>query len=225
MHLTGFVDDVRLPVAEAAVCVAPIRQGGGTRLKILEAMALGTPVVATSKGAEGLDVIDGEHLLLADDPETFAATRWHCWAIRTCAGAWPPTPAAWSNSATTGHAIGARFVGLVEETICLNRQYCYRTPIYEYDMTLSDTELRRTADYWSNESTWETTSGMYWLQLAAVQRRWNIKMSGSADVDWVDHALATHLAGRLPLARCLSLGCGAGRLERQLAALGGFRCL
>jgi len=73
VHLTGFVDDVRLPVAGAELCVVPIRQGGGTRLKILEAMALGTPVVATTKGAEGLDVIDGEHLLLADDAETFAA--------------------------------------------------------------------------------------------------------------------------------------------------------
>jgi glycosyltransferase involved in cell wall biosynthesis len=66
------VDDVRLPVAEAAVCVVPIRQGGGTRLKILEAMALGTPVVATAKAAEGLSAQNGVHLLLADDPEAFA---------------------------------------------------------------------------------------------------------------------------------------------------------
>jgi glycosyltransferase involved in cell wall biosynthesis len=73
VHLTGYVADVRIPVAEAAVCVVPIRQGGGTRLKILEAIALGTPVVATAKGAEGLDVIDGEHLLLADTPQAFAA--------------------------------------------------------------------------------------------------------------------------------------------------------
>ena len=72
VRLTGFVDDVRIPVAEAAVCVVPIRQGGGTRLKILEALALGTPVVATSKGAEGLAVTDGEQLLLADTPEAFA---------------------------------------------------------------------------------------------------------------------------------------------------------
>ena len=72
VRLTGFVDDVRLPVAEAAVCVVPIRQGGGTRLKILEAMALGTPVVATSKGAEGLDVATGDDILLADDPADFA---------------------------------------------------------------------------------------------------------------------------------------------------------
>lgn len=73
IRLTGFVEDVRIPVAEAAVAVAPIRQGGGTRLKILEAMALGTPVVATSKAAEGLDVVDGAHLLLADEPERFAS--------------------------------------------------------------------------------------------------------------------------------------------------------
>jgi glycosyltransferase involved in cell wall biosynthesis len=72
VRLTGFVDDVRIPVAEASICVVPIRQGGGTRLKILEAMALGTPVVATSKGAEGLAVTDGDNLLLADNPESFA---------------------------------------------------------------------------------------------------------------------------------------------------------
>jgi glycosyltransferase involved in cell wall biosynthesis len=72
VHLTGYVDDVRQPVARSAVCVVPIQQGGGTRLKILEAMALGTPVVATSKGAEGLDMIDGEHLLIADAPDAFA---------------------------------------------------------------------------------------------------------------------------------------------------------
>jgi len=72
VRLSGYLEDVRPAVASASVCVVPIRQGGGTRLKILEAMALGTPVVATSKGAEGLDVVDGEHLLLADDPMTFA---------------------------------------------------------------------------------------------------------------------------------------------------------
>jgi glycosyltransferase involved in cell wall biosynthesis len=47
--------------------------GGGTRLKILEAMAAGTPVVATSKGAEGIDVINGKHLLIADSPEQYAS--------------------------------------------------------------------------------------------------------------------------------------------------------
>ena len=68
-----FRSDVRPIVARAAVSIAPIRRGGGTRLKILEAMALGAPVVATRKAAEGLDVRDNEHLLLADTPEAFAA--------------------------------------------------------------------------------------------------------------------------------------------------------
>ena len=72
VHFTGHVQDVRVPVAEATVCVVPLRDGGGTRLKILEAMALGTPVVATSKGAEGLAVVDGVHLLVADTPDDFA---------------------------------------------------------------------------------------------------------------------------------------------------------
>jgi polysaccharide biosynthesis protein PslH len=72
VRLTGHVDDVRTVVRESAVAVVPLRLGGGTRLKILEAMAVGTPVVSTRKGAEGLDVVDGEHLLLADDPAAFA---------------------------------------------------------------------------------------------------------------------------------------------------------
>ncbi len=69
---TGYVDDVRPLVARSWISLAPLRIGGGTRLKILESMALRTPVVATSKGAEGLDVQDGEHLLIADTPQTFA---------------------------------------------------------------------------------------------------------------------------------------------------------
>ena len=70
--LTGMVDDVRPLIAGAAVSVVPIWEGGGTRLKILEAMALRTPVVTTSKGAEGLDAQDGVHLLIADEPGAFA---------------------------------------------------------------------------------------------------------------------------------------------------------
>ncbi len=57
----------------ADVALAPIRAGGGTRIKILEAFAAGVPVVATGIGAEGLAVRDGEHLLLADDAGSFAA--------------------------------------------------------------------------------------------------------------------------------------------------------
>lgn len=70
--LTGFVDDLRPLVASTCVSLAPIWRGGGTRLKILEAMALRTPVVSTSKGVEGLDAQHDEHLLIADTPEAFA---------------------------------------------------------------------------------------------------------------------------------------------------------
>ncbi len=70
--LTGVVDDVRSLIASSWISLAPILQGGGTRLKIVEAMALRTPVVATSKGAEGLDARHNEHLLIADEPDVFA---------------------------------------------------------------------------------------------------------------------------------------------------------
>jgi ABC-type polysaccharide/polyol phosphate transport system ATPase subunit len=66
------IDDVRPTVAQSWACVVPLRVGGGTRLKILEAMALGTPVVSTSKGAEGLEVTPGEDILIADEPTEFA---------------------------------------------------------------------------------------------------------------------------------------------------------
>jgi polysaccharide biosynthesis protein PslH len=72
VHFTGHVRDVASAVAASAVCVVPLRIGGGTRLKILEAMALGTPVVSTPKGAEGLAVTHGDNILIATDPEEFA---------------------------------------------------------------------------------------------------------------------------------------------------------
>jgi glycosyltransferase involved in cell wall biosynthesis len=70
--VTGRVDDVRRFLAEGDVYVVPLRIGGGTRLKIFEAMAMGKPIVSTAVGAEGLPVRDGEHLVLADDPARFA---------------------------------------------------------------------------------------------------------------------------------------------------------
>jgi glycosyltransferase involved in cell wall biosynthesis len=69
---TGNLASVDSLIAESAVCVVPLRIGGGTRLKILQAMALGTPVVSTSKGVEGLDVEPEQHLLVADDASAFA---------------------------------------------------------------------------------------------------------------------------------------------------------
>jgi glycosyltransferase involved in cell wall biosynthesis len=68
----GFVDDVRPWVARAAVYVVPLRVGGGTRLKMVDAMAQGKAIVATTVGAEGIDGRDGEQFVLADDPAAFA---------------------------------------------------------------------------------------------------------------------------------------------------------
>jgi glycosyltransferase involved in cell wall biosynthesis len=70
--MTGMIDDIRDTVASAAVYVVPLRVGGGTRLKILDALAMGKAIVTTSVGCEGLDVVHGEHLLVADEPEDFA---------------------------------------------------------------------------------------------------------------------------------------------------------
>jgi sugar transferase (PEP-CTERM/EpsH1 system associated) len=71
--ITGAVTDVRPFFERASVAVVPIRMGSGTRLKIGEALAMAKPIVSTTLGAEGIDLQDGQHILLADDPVTFAA--------------------------------------------------------------------------------------------------------------------------------------------------------
>jgi len=72
IRLTGFVDDVR-PYIDAAACyVVPLRVGGGTRLKILDAWAMSSAVVSTSLGCEGLDAVDGDNILVRNTPEAFA---------------------------------------------------------------------------------------------------------------------------------------------------------
>ena len=65
-------EEMALIAEHCALTVVPLRLGSGTRIKILEAMAMGLPVVSTSIGAEGLDVVDGQHLLIRDDPGAFA---------------------------------------------------------------------------------------------------------------------------------------------------------
>ena len=73
VRIEGRVDDIGAAVGRAAVAIAPLRIGGGTRLKVVEAMALARPVVATRIGAEGLELVEGRDLLLADAPGDFAA--------------------------------------------------------------------------------------------------------------------------------------------------------
>ena len=72
IEVTGYVADVQPFLHRAGVLIVPLRSGGGTRLKLLEGLCAGVPTVSNSVGAEGLDLVDGEHLLIGDDAPTFA---------------------------------------------------------------------------------------------------------------------------------------------------------
>jgi glycosyltransferase involved in cell wall biosynthesis len=72
LQVTGSVPDVRPYMERAAVFVVPLRVGGGTRLKIFEALAMQLPLVSTTIGAEGLPLVPGEHALIADGADSFA---------------------------------------------------------------------------------------------------------------------------------------------------------
>ena len=72
IKVLGYVDDVRPYIAEASVYVVPLRVGGGTRLKVVDALAQGKAIVSTSVGCEGIAVTDGENIEIADDSDTFA---------------------------------------------------------------------------------------------------------------------------------------------------------
>jgi glycosyltransferase involved in cell wall biosynthesis len=72
VKVTGYVADPAPYLEESALLIVPLRAGGGMRVKILEALARGIPVVSTTIGAEGIDVTHGEHLLIADEPTAFA---------------------------------------------------------------------------------------------------------------------------------------------------------
>jgi len=72
VELTGFVADLRPHLAAAAAVVVPLRLGGGTRLKIVEAMAMGKAIVSTTLGAEGIEAVPGRDLLVEDQPAAFA---------------------------------------------------------------------------------------------------------------------------------------------------------
>lgn len=73
VEVTGRVPDLRVHLDQAAVAVVPLRIGGGTRLKVVEAMSMGRAIVSTTLGAEGIDVVHDEQILLADTAEDFAA--------------------------------------------------------------------------------------------------------------------------------------------------------
>jgi glycosyltransferase involved in cell wall biosynthesis len=73
LEFTDTVPDMRVEIARATVCVVPLRIGSGTRLKIIEAAAMGKAIISTQVGAEGLDFVNGEDIVLVDEPRAFAA--------------------------------------------------------------------------------------------------------------------------------------------------------
>lgn len=80
VEITGSVSDIVPHLRQPGIITLPIALGGGTRLKILEAAAIGRPIVSTAKGAEGIEAVDGEHLLLRETPDSIADAAvglWH----------------------------------------------------------------------------------------------------------------------------------------------------
>jgi sugar transferase (PEP-CTERM/EpsH1 system associated) len=114
IEVTGTIADVRPFYREAAVAVVPLRVGAGSRLKILEAMAAGVPVVSTRLGAEGLNVQDGENIIIADENEKLAEA---IISIASGADRWRQMAEAARRHVRIHYewsAIGARLVGLHE---------------------------------------------------------------------------------------------------------------
>jgi glycosyltransferase involved in cell wall biosynthesis len=87
INVTGYVDDPSPYLQRAGVMVVPLRAGGGMRVKILNAMAQALPIVTTTLGCEGIAVKDGEHVLIADTPQTFAQAVLKVLDDRACADA------------------------------------------------------------------------------------------------------------------------------------------
>jgi len=139
--LTGFVPDIRPLIAGAWVSVVPMRQGGGTRLKILEAMALGTPVVATRKGAEGLDAEPGRHLLIADDPDEFAAATAHLLAEPELRSYLADNARKLLESRYDWPQIAPRFLDLVDDVIAGDLRAASATSARENDLARGGASL------------------------------------------------------------------------------------
>jgi glycosyltransferase involved in cell wall biosynthesis len=114
IELVGYVPDIRDVLRRASACVVPLRHGGGSRLKILEAMAAGVPVVSTSMGVEGIDAEHGRHLLLAESPAEFAEAAHRLLAYPEETGEMTSRARALVENRYCWSAIGAEFARIVE---------------------------------------------------------------------------------------------------------------
>lgn len=116
VRFTGRLPDVKTAVGDATATVVPLLVGGGTRLKVLESLALGTPVVSTTKGVEGLAVAAGHDVLLADDAESFARQVLEVLNDPVLADRLSAAGRDLVRRHYTWDAIGDRFLALVEHT-------------------------------------------------------------------------------------------------------------
>jgi glycosyltransferase involved in cell wall biosynthesis len=116
--VTGRVDEVEPFLARAAVVVAPLRLGGGTRVKVLEALAAGKAVVASQRAADGIEVVDGEHLVVAESDDELAEATARLLAderARTRLGArareWATAELDWNRTVRAYEAFYSRLIG------------------------------------------------------------------------------------------------------------------
>jgi len=121
--LTGYVDDMRDVLNRSAACVVPLREGGGSRLKILEAMAAGVPVVSTSVGAEGLDCTDGKEILIADAPAEFVEAITRVLTDASVAQELSQNARNLVEQRYSWSMIGDSFVDMVETVACERRRH------------------------------------------------------------------------------------------------------
>ena len=121
IEVTGRVSDVRPYIERATAYVVPLRIGGGTRLKIYEAMAMEKAIISTTIGAEGLPVIDGVELLLADTAESFAEAVIRVLSDKALASELGDRAAATVRAKFGWERVATRFGSICEETLALAR--------------------------------------------------------------------------------------------------------
>lgn len=126
--VTGRVDDVRPYMERAGAYIVPLRIGGGTRLKIYEAMAMEKAIVSTTIGAEGLPVRDGAELLLADTAETLASAVIRVLKDKTLANDLGACAAATVREKFGWERVAARFGNICEETLAIKRSRQHVAP-------------------------------------------------------------------------------------------------
>lgn len=117
VELVGRVPDVRPHVQGAVASVVPLLVGGGTRMKIFESLALQTPVVSTTIGAEGLPLVHGKHLLIADTPEDFARETIKILTDSAVAAAQGTTGSEYVREKFGAAAVAREFASICHETV------------------------------------------------------------------------------------------------------------